>query len=125
MKPLYQSTRVVIQAVWLLPVWRLPVYKEEPTRLDPEVEARRIVRNYVSSLLWSRAQERLTDFAKAFTLRDNAEETFSAEIERLRKLKTSESRLTLCLIADLLEKRTDLGLLVKNIVRRINEQYGV
>ncbi len=81
---------------------------------DPVEEGKRIAREYLSKRGWAREWRRS----------EEAEETFSAKVERWRKDPSPQAKEVLRVIAQILGSRKDLGFFGKRIVDRLTRELG-
>ncbi len=100
----------------------------EEEKVDPEATANRIVRSYLSALIWSREQRRVAvERTMSLLQREQylkkadewvlkAEEDFGREVDYWRKKSSRSGREIIRRIVDQLDKRQDLSFFGRQIV---------
>lgn len=102
-------------------------------------EGRRIANEYLSKWGWARERRRSLDRQvnpgfqreefeekerQCDRAEEDAEEIFSAKVERYRQDSSPQSKEVLWVIVDIMGKRTDLGFFAKRIIDRLKRELG-
>jgi len=106
---------------------------------NPVEEGRRYAREYLSKRGWAREWRRTLsrelypavnreEFEekerRCDQMEEEAEETFSREVERWRRDTSPQAKEVLRAIFEMLGKRTDLGFFAKKIVDRLKREFA-